>query len=80
MRHNNQTVCDIIGPWYIMELDKSVLIHIGGTKVMKTIVIYKSKTGFTKKYAQWIASYDRPVDFTRSGNIDQLVDFVNHYE
>lgn len=24
---------------------------------MKTIVIYKSKTGFTKKYAEWIASY-----------------------
>jgi flavodoxin len=23
---------------------------------MKTIVIYKSKTGFTKKYAQWIAA------------------------
>ncbi len=22
---------------------------------MKTIVIYKSATGFTKKYAQWIA-------------------------
>ena len=24
---------------------------------MKTIVIYKSKTGFTKKYAEWIAEY-----------------------
>jgi len=23
---------------------------------MKTIVIYKSKTGFTKKYAEWIAN------------------------
>ncbi len=22
---------------------------------MKTIVVYKSKTGFTKKYAEWIS-------------------------
>jgi flavodoxin len=24
-------------------------------QVMKTVVIYKSKTGFTKKYAEWIS-------------------------
>lgn len=26
-----------------------------GSKIMKTVVIYKSKTGFTQKYAEWIA-------------------------
>ncbi|MBU3189570.1 hypothetical protein K9O30_07560 [Clostridium bowmanii] len=59
---------------------------------MKTIVIYKSKTGFTEKYAKWklkikkqltpdekgmLSSYDRPVDFTRKKNIDGIITYVN---
>lgn len=36
---------------------------------MKTVVIYKSKTGFTKKYAQWIAE-DLSADIFESSSIN----------
>jgi menaquinone-dependent protoporphyrinogen IX oxidase len=41
--------------------------------IMKTVVIYKSKTGFTKKYAEWI-SKDLAADIfdTSKANIDML--------
>ncbi|GEA31640.1 flavodoxin [Clostridium beijerinckii] len=56
---------------------------------MKTVVIYKSKTGFTKKYAKWIAEelsadekgmlaiYDKPIDFTDKKNIGKIIAYVN---
>jgi len=37
------------------ELIGKVLSSYCEVQIMKTIVIYKSKTGFTKKYAEWIA-------------------------
>ena len=33
---------------------KEMMSYIGGHIVNKTIVIYSSKTGFTRKYAKWI--------------------------
>jgi len=43
---------------------------------MKTVVIYKSKTGFTKKYAQWVAE-DLKADIyeTSKVNINMLNDY-----
>lgn len=39
---------------------------------MKTLVIYKSRTGFTKRYAQWIAEElgCKAEDYKNLGNID----------
>jgi len=31
------------------------LVSFEGGDIMKTVVIYKSKSGYTKKYAQWLA-------------------------
>lgn len=43
---------------------------------MKTIVIYKSKTGFAKKYAQWIAeALSADIFETSKISIDMLVDY-----
>lgn len=43
---------------------------------MKTIVLYKSKTGYTKKYAQWIAEELNADIFEASKvKIDQLMEF-----
>lgn len=43
---------------------------------MKTVVIYKSKTGFAKKYAQWLAEALSADIFEASKvNIDMLVDY-----
>lgn len=43
---------------------------------MKTVVVYKSKTGFTKKYAQWIAE-DLSADIFEVSkiNIDMLTSY-----
>ncbi|AWK52850.1 flavodoxin [Clostridium beijerinckii] len=43
---------------------------------MKTIVIYKSKTGFTKKYAKWIAE-DLPADIFEVSKvtINKLIEY-----
>lgn len=39
-----------------MKVKKGVVnVFNGGSMQMKTIVIYNSQTGFTKRYAQWIA-------------------------
>lgn len=43
---------------------------------MKTVVIYKSKTGFAKKYAQWLAEALSADIFEASkANIDKLRDY-----
>ncbi|NLY75890.1 MAG: flavodoxin [Firmicutes bacterium] len=39
---------------------------------MKTVVIYKSKTGFTKKYAQWIAE-DLLADIFEVSKVDSSI-------
>lgn len=43
---------------------------------MKTVVIYKSKTGFTKKYANWIAEcLSADIIDAKKGNIDLLATY-----
>lgn len=45
---------------------------------MKTVIIYKSKTGFTKKYAQWIAEALSADAFDVSkANIDMIKQYDN---
>jgi hypothetical protein len=44
---------------------------------MQTVVIYKSKTGFARKYAEWIAEELSAVDFTQKKNIDEIIAYVN---
>lgn len=45
---------------------------------MKTVIIYKSKTGFTKKYAQWIAeALSADVFEVSKANIDMIKQYDN---
>ncbi|MBE6087916.1 MAG: flavodoxin [Clostridium beijerinckii] len=44
---------------------------------MKTVVIYKSKTGFTKKYAKWIAE-ELSADIFNASNVD--INMLNEYD
>ncbi len=44
---------------------------------MKTVVIYKSKTGFTKKYAKWIAE-ELSADIFNASNVD--INILNKYD
>lgn len=44
---------------------------------MKTVVIYKSKTGFTKKYAEWIAE-DLKADIYEASKVN--INMLNHYD
>jgi len=44
---------------------------------MKTVVIYKSKTGFTKKYAEWIAE-ELSADIFNASDVD--INMLNEYD
>lgn len=45
---------------------------------MKTVIIYKSKTGFTKKYAQWIAeALSADVFEVSKANVDMIKQYDN---
>lgn len=39
---------------------------------MKTVVVNKSKTGYTKQYA-----YENPINFCSKDNIKSLITYVN---
>jgi hypothetical protein len=41
-------------------------------ETVKTIVIYKSKTGYTKQYAKWIAA-ELSADFTKKKALQDLI-------
>ena len=34
------------------------MLPVFALQIMKTLLLYTSQTGFTMKYAQWIADYD----------------------
>ena len=43
------------GSYLFKAVDNAIENQRGRFKQMKTIVIYNSQTGFTKRYAEWIA-------------------------
>jgi len=50
----------------------------GWVKMRKTIVLYNSKTGYTKKYAEWIASeLGAEISDQRDFNLQRYKEFDN---